>query len=308
MKRKIIRIDRSSATAAADCLPNCPEGALQLIDGKARLVSDLFCDGLGACIGTCPLGAIHVEEREAAPYDENQVMANIVPQGANVIRAHLDHLAAHNETAYLDQARQFLHEKGIPLPAPQGGRPRGEHPEGGSPDAGNIQRGSSAELQPPGLASPGSQMHDRREKEAAHPGPGTATATRAASESELRTWPVQLQLLNPQASFFDDADLLIAADCVPFAHASFHEDFVKGKIPIIFCPKLDHAHEPYLEKLTAILTLHPVRSLHVVHMEVPCCSGTTALVREALARSGKAIPVYDHTISIQGRLLATRQL
>jgi ferredoxin len=295
MKRKIIRIDPDVCNGCGDCLPNCPEGALQLIDGKARLVSDLFCDGLGACIGTCPLGAIHVEEREAVPYDENQVMANIVPQGANVIRAHLDHLAAHNETAYLDQARQFLREHAIPLPAPQGGRPRGEHPRGGLPESRTASGHEPHKC-------PGSQMHDRRGEEAAAPA-GAATAA-AAAASELRTWPVQLQLLNPQASFFDDADLLIAADCVPFAHASFHEDFVKGKIPIIFCPKLDHANEPYLEKLTAILTLHPVRSLHVVHMEVPCCSGTTALVRQALARAGKDIPITDYTISVRGELLA----
>jgi hypothetical protein len=120
----------------------------------------------------------------------------------------------------------------------------------------------------------------------------------------LRTWPVQLQLLNPQASFFDGADLLIAADCVPFAFASFHEEFIKGKIPVLFCPKLDSTIDQYLEKLTAILTLHPIRSLHVVHMEVPCCSGTTALVRQALARSGKNIPLHDYTVSIQGKLIA----
>ncbi len=107
MKRKIIRIDHDLCNGCGLCLPNCPEGALQLIDGKARLVSDLFCDGLGACIGTCPLGAIHVEEREAEAYDEQKVMANIVPQGENVIRAHLAHLAAHNEQAYLEEARQL---------------------------------------------------------------------------------------------------------------------------------------------------------------------------------------------------------
>jgi ferredoxin len=279
MKRKIIRIDADVCNGCGQCLPNCPEGALQLIDNKARLVSDLFCDGLGACIGTCPLGAIHVEEREAEPYDERRVMANIVTQGANVIRAHLDHLEAHNEQGYLEQARQYLHEKGIPQP--QAAEAAGFH------------------------GCPGAQMHDRRGQEPARPTAATTTPA-AAAPSALRTWPVQLQLLNPQASFFDNADLLIAADCVPFAHASFHQDFVKGKIPIIFCPKLDHGGEAYLEKLAAILIQHPVRSLHVVHMEVPCCSGTTALARQALARSGRDIPIHDYTISIQGKLLAVK--
>ncbi len=282
MKRKIIRIDHDLCDGCGQCLPNCPEGALQLIDGKARLVSDLFCDGLGACLGTCPLGAIRVEEREAEPYDERRVMANIAAQGANVIRAHLDHLAAHDEQPYLEQARQYLREKGIPLP-----------------EAGKAED--------PGFhGCPGAQVHDRRGQEAAHPAPPHAAASAVADPSELRTWPVQLQLLNPQASFFDDADLLIAADCVPFAYASFHKDFVKGKIPIIFCPKLDQANESYLEKLTAILTLHRVRSLHVVHMEVPCCSGTTALVRQALARAGKDIPLSDYTISLHGDLIAKK--
>jgi len=280
MKRKIIRIDPDVCNGCGQCLPNCPEGALQLIDGKARLVSDLFCDGLGACIGTCPLGAIHVEEREAEPYDEKKVMANIVPQGTNVIRAHLDHLAAHDEQGYLEQARQYLHEKGILQPQAAAAPPGCPPPRGGCP---------------------GTQLLDRRGQ-----GPvrsESPCAPGAPPPSQLRTWPVQLQLINPQASFFDDADLLIAADCVPFALASFHGDFLAGKVPVIFCPKLDRASDQYLEKLTAILSLHPIRSLHVVHMEVPCCSGTTALARQALARSGKEIPLHDYTVSIQGKLL-----
>jgi ferredoxin len=296
MKRKIIRIDHDLCDGCGQCLPNCPEGALQLIDGKARLVSDLFCDGLGACIGTCPLGAIRVEEREAEPYDERRVMANIAPQGANVIRAHLDHLAAHDERRYLEQALDFLRAKGIPLPAArkeQGPESHGCHPRRGGVPEGNVPEGDC----------PGSQARDRRGQEVTQPASAGAAASAAPAPSELRTWPVQLHLLNPQASFFDDADLLIAADCVPFAYSPFHEDFVKGKIPIIFCPKLDHANEPYLEKLTAILSLHRIRSLHVVHMEVPCCSGTTALVRQALARSGKDISLSDYTVSLQGQLL-----
>jgi len=282
MKRKIIRIDHDLCNGCGICLPNCPEGALQLIDGKARLVSDLFCDGLGACIGTCPLGAIHVEEREAEAYDEHKVMANIVPQGANVIRAHLAHLAAHNEQHYLEQARQFLRDKGIPLPD------RGE---------------ATAPFQ----GCPGSRTQDRRGQDTPSPAAkGTGSPPGTPSPSQLRTWPLQLHLLNPQASIFDGAELLIAADCVPFAYASFHGDFLKGKVPIIFCPKLDHAADQYLAKLTAIFQLHPIRSLHIVHMEVPCCSGTTSLVREALARSGKTIPVYDTTISLQGDRIANK--
>lgn len=289
MKRKIIQIDHELCNGCGLCLPNCPEGALQLIDGKARLVSDLFCDGLGACIGTCPLGAIHVEEREAEAYDEQKVMANIIPQGENVIRAHLAHLAAHNELGFLEEARRYLLEHGIALPAapePAGccsERPRAAEKEShGCPGAKTIDRRSAA-----------AQPRDQDQPSGAQP-------------TELQTWPLQLQLLNPQASFFDNADLLIAADCVPFAYAGFHGDFLKGKVPIIFCPKLDRTIDQYLAKLTAIFQTHTVRSLHIVHMEVPCCSGTVALTRQALAASGKDIPIYDYTISLQGKLLGIK--
>lgn len=283
MKRKIIHIDDRLCNGCGQCLPNCPEGALQLIDGKARLVSDLFCDGLGACIGTCPLGAIRVEEREAEPYDERRVLANIIPQGANVIRAHLEHLAAHGETGYLEQARSFLREQGIAEPA------------------------AAREPSPAPHGCPGLRELDRRVGGAQAPSACAAGGSaRTQAPSELRTWPVQLHLLNPNSAMFAGADLLIAADCVPFAHASFHEEFVRGRVPVIFCPKLDHAAEAYLEKLTAILGGHDVRSLTVVHMEVPCCSGTTALARQALARSGKAIPFRDVTISIQGHVLSEK--
>lgn len=286
MKRKIIKIDHGLCNGCGLCLPNCPEGALQLIDGKARLVSDLFCDGLGACIGTCPLNAIQVEEREAEAYDERKVMANIVCQGENVIRAHLAHLAAHNEQHLLEQARGYLRDHGIALPA--------------EAEAAGCCSDGPRHAEAEGHGCPGSRTVDRRPAAAhapAHGQPGQGQA------SELQTWPLQLHLLNPQASFFADADLLIAADCVPFSYASFHSDFIAGKVPIIFCPKLDQSNDQYLAKLTAILQLHAVRSLHVVHMEVPCCSGTVALTRRALAASGKSIPLHEYTISLQGKLL-----
>jgi len=290
MKRKIITIDHDLCDGCGQCLPNCPEGALQLIDGKARLVSDLFCDGLGACIGTCPLGAIHVEEREAEPYDEQKVMANIVPQGENVLRAHLAHLAAHNEQRLLEQARGYLRDHGIALPVEP-------EPERGCP-------GVTPAMATEGHGCPGSRTMDLRA--AGAPASARMDPASEAQASELQTWPLQLQLLNPQASFFDNADLLIAADCVPFSYASFHGDFIKGKVPVIFCPKLDRTIDQYLEKLTAIFQGHAIRSLHVVHMEVPCCSGTVALTRQALAASGKTIPFHEYTISLQGKLLETK--
>lgn len=284
MKRKIIQIDHDICNGCGLCLPNCPEGALQLIDGKARLVSDLFCDGLGACIGTCPLGAIQVEEREAEPYDEQKVMANIVPQGENVIRAHLVHLAAHNEQQYLEQARRYLKDHGIALPT--------------EPESTGCCSGTPGATKKEAPCCPGTQTIDRRDNESL-----SQRQPEGTQSTELQTWPLQLQLLNPQASFFDNADLLIVADCVPFAYASFHSDFLKGKVPVIFCPKLDCTIDQYLAKLTAIFQLHAIRSLHIVHMEVPCCSGTVALTRQALAASGKEIPLHEYTISLQGKQL-----
>jgi ferredoxin len=270
MKRKIIDIDEEKCTGCGLCIPDCPEGALQIIDGKARLVSDLFCDGLGACIGTCPEGAICVVEREAGPYDERAVMAKIVPQGEAVIRAHLEHLLGHGEEELYREAIDYLTANGVPVPQHDTAVGRAEYP-------------GSAERSLP-----------RREAE---------KRERAEQiESELRQWPVQLKLLNPAASYFDDADLLVSGDCVPFAYADFHRDFLRDKIVILFCPKLDTDVEEYVTKLAEIFSQHAIRSITVLHMEVPCCSGVRYVVDQALKRSEKEIPVKEHTILISGRV------
>jgi len=300
MKRKIISIDETKCTGCGQCIPDCPEGALQLIEGKARLVSDLFCDGLGACIGTCPEGAITVIEREAEPYNEAAVMATIVKQGAPVTKAHLEHLAGHGQVALYNEAIEYLIEHGLPIPdhVPPERTPAPAPP--GKPAAGRMGEGI---ICPPGspdpsrfAACPGSAARAIRRE----PGRGPRQPVVGVTDSELRQWPVQLSLLNPAASYFENADLLIAADCVPFAYAGFHPEFLKGRILIIFCPKLDPDIPGYIEKLAEIFSRHAIRSIMVVHMEVPCCSGVRAVVDKALEKSGKAIPVVEKTITIEG--------
>jgi ferredoxin len=282
MKRKIISIDDNKCTGCGQCIPDCPEGALQLIDGKARLVSDLFCDGLGACIGTCPEGAISVIEREAVPYDEKIVMENIVQQGAPVIKAHLEHLRGHGQTGLYNQAIEYLKEHFIAIPDHNGPvcPPRPVH-AGHSPYA--ACPGSAARSIPRNTAAPDRQPSDK-------------------TESELRQWPVQLSLLNSADPYFDNADLLISADCVPFAYAGFHTEFLRDRIVIIFCPKLDLNIEGYITKLAEIFSRHTIKSIMVAHMEVPCCGGVRYVVDKALEQSRKKIPVTDKMITIQGEV------
>ena len=282
MKRNIISIDEEKCTGCGQCIPDCPEGALQIIDGKARLVSDLFCDGLGACIGTCPEGAINVVEREAGPYDERAVMENIERQGSAVIKAHLEHLLGHGQRDLYNQAIEYLIEHSVMIP---------DHDNSGSLTRQVHSHGN------PFARCPGSAEQSFARN---HYSGGESAG--ASTESELRQWPVQLRLLNPQAAYFDNADLLISADCVPFAYAGFHKDFLRDKIVIMFCPKLDHDIDEYISKLADIFSVHTVRSITVLHMEVPCCGGVTYVVDKALERSGKKILVTDKTITIQGNV------
>ena len=273
MKRKIISIDQGKCDGCGHCAAGCPEGALKIINGKARLVGELYCDGLGACLGSCPRGAMTVEEREAEPYDETRTMENIVKGGAEVIREHLHHLVSHGQEEYAKQAVSFLKARNIPVPAPALPRARQHH----------------------GHACPGSRTVDRREAE---------VASRSARQcgSELRQWPVQLALLNPDAPYFCGADLLVAADCVPFAQADFHQELLRGKTLAVFCPKLDSDLEGYVEKLAEIFRRGAIRSVTVAHMEVPCCFGAGRMVEEALKRSGADMPVEDVTIAIDGKI------
>ena len=273
IRRPIITIDEAKCTGCGECIPNCPEGALQIIDGKARLVSDLFCDGLGACLGHCPEGAIRVEEREAEPYDERRVMANVVKQGPNVIRAHLAHLREHGAKDYLQEALDYLREQGIEAPAAEAPAPQAS----GCPGARVMEFEAAGGDRPAGR-----------------------------SVSQLRQWPVQLALVPPMARFLQGADVVIAADCVPFAYGSFHEDFLRGKAVLVGCPKLDDV-ALYRTKLAAVFEQAAIRSIEVVHMEVPCCFGLVHVVQQALADAGKDIPLTLTKIGIQGEILESKE-
>lgn len=272
MIRQIIKIDEKKCNGCGLCIPDCPEGALQIIDGKVRLISDLFCDGLGACLGSCPEGAISTIEREAKPYDESKVMVNIIKDGPNTIKAHLNHLKDHNQTEYYEQAVNILKEKGIPVPGIEAEPPC-----------------SSAGC--PGAAF---QAIERPEHQSTFP---------VQLQSELRQWPIQLHLLNPNAPYLENADLLISADCAPFAFANFHRHFMKGKIVITLCPKLDRGIEQYVEKLTQIFKTKNIKSVTVSRMEVPCCGGIEFIIQNALEKAGKNIIVKVNIISIKGDII-----
>jgi NAD-dependent dihydropyrimidine dehydrogenase PreA subunit len=288
MKRSIIHIDEDKCTGCGLCIPACPEGALQVIDGKARLISDIFCDGLGACIGDCPEGAIQVVEREAEAYDEYKAMENISKQGANTILAHLDHLRSHGQDTYLNQALEFLHQHNIPVPSKE-------------PKATGHT----------GCACPGSANLIFTERKTVQPTPPkdvplAATgnpANRPPQPSALTHWPVQMHLLSPHAPQYANAELLLAADCVAFSMGDFHGKLLAGKALAIACPKLDQGKEIYIDKLVHLIDDAKVNSITVAIMVVPCCGGLLSMVHQAAAKATRKVPIHTVTVSLQGEIL-----
>jgi len=300
MKRKIIQIDDTLCNGCGNCIPNCPEGALQLLDGKARLISDLFCDGLGACIGECPLGAITVEEREAEPYDERRVMSeNIIPKGEAVIRAHLEHLQEHGEHQLMAEAEAALAEAGIQVAA-RSAEPCGHH--GGGCPGSRSREISTAHRQ--------GHRHAHGTTRAAAVGAEARPVAEAGAEiaSELTHWPVQMHLIPPSAPYFRDADVLLAADCVGFAFGDFHRQLLRGKRLTIACPKLDSQQDVYLDKLKALIDFAGIRSLTVATMEVPCCRGLLQLARRAVGEAERTIPLHWQEFSVDGRVLQSAEV
>lgn len=274
MRRRIINIDQEKCNGCGICVPDCPEGALQVIDGKARLVGDLFCDGLGACLTSCPENAITVEEREAESHDEIKILQNIIPQGRNVLQAHLKHLVDHNQVEFYRQALSYLREHRIPIDLP---------PE-------NVKPKTAAHQ------CPGS-------KTLAFPSAQSDTEDRRTTPSQLSHWPIQLHLISPNAPHYRDSDLLIAADCVAYSHGDFHRDFLKSHTLAIACPKLDSSQEIYLDKLTNLIDQAELKSIKVLIMQVPCCRGLLSLVVEAAGRAKTRVPISCVTVGIRGEIL-----
>jgi Pyruvate/2-oxoacid:ferredoxin oxidoreductase delta subunit len=245
--RKIVKIDEEKCNGCGLCIPNCAEGALQIVDGKAKLLSDKFCDGLGACLGHCPQDAITIIERKTEDFDEKAVEI---------------HLHGKNEA------------KPQPQPQPQ------PQPEPFLSFAG----------------CPSSRpMHFKIPEE------NTETISAGPSVSMLSQWPVQLKLVPINAPYFQDADLLVAADCVPFAYPEFHQDFLRGKVLVVGCPKLDDI-QYYREKLTEIFKTNSIKSVTIPYMEVPCCFGLVKAVEDGMRASGKNIPIKKVKIGIRGEI------
>ena len=279
MKRKIIQIDESKCNGCGECIPNCPEGAIQVVDGKARLISDLLCDGLGACLGRCPQGAITIIERQAQAYDERKVMANMVKQGGNVVKAHLEHLRDHEQSEFLSQALSYLKENGIDNPLAT------EHKDKAGSFSGHH------------AGCPGAKMFDFRPSATeAHDAP------HAKMSSQLRQWPIQMHLISPLAPYYQGADVVLAADCTAYALGDFHAEYLKGKALAIACPKLDHDQDVYVQKIKAWFEEAKINTLTVLIMQVPCCSALLGLAQQALVLSKRKVPIKCAIVSLQGEI------
>ena len=296
MKRTIIKIDEDLCNGCGLCVSGCHEGALQLIDGKARMISDLYCDGLGACIGDCPVGAITLEEREAEPYDEIKVMERISPKGETTVIAHLNHLIDHDQTEFVQQGIQYIIDNKLDVDLRKLKNYTSEIETETPKKSENMEIHAHNEG-----GCPGSKMmsFDRPEATAAT---ATATATATSQPSELRQWPVQLHLVNPQAPYFQDADVLMAADCVAFSMGNFHSKYLKGKGLAIACPKLDQGKDIYIEKLTAMIDHAKINTLTVMVMEVPCCSGLLQMAKLAVQNASRKVPVKALVVGLDGEI------
>lgn len=296
MLRTVIQIDEEKCTGCRLCVDACHEGAIGMADGKARLLRDDYCDGLGDCLPACPTSAITFIEREAAAYDEHAVAQHLAARAAAEQIAEDD----------LDRTVANLSGASAPHPATPSHVPQNtEPPSGGCP-------GSRARLiaqEAPAASTsgcPGSRArsltNDEPAGSKAEADGGEDVFAVAELPSRLVQWPAQIKLVPTQAPYYNGRGLLIAADCTAFACASFHERFMKGNVTIIGCPKLDEGS--YAEKLAAIIADNDVTSVTIARMEVPCCGGLERDAAQAVTLSGKDLPLNVVTFSVTGKVIA----
>ncbi|MDJ0780464.1 MAG: 4Fe-4S ferredoxin [Desulfosarcinaceae bacterium] len=265
IKRKIIEIDEAKCDGCGQCILGCAEGALEIVDGKAKVISDDLCDGLGACIGECPQDALEIIEREAEAFDEAAVEA---------------HLASQQAAKPASESQPC----GCPSAQLQTFVPQGACQQANQPTAFGGAAGSG-----PGSAAP------------------VVGAATKAGASALSHWPIQVRLIPPTAPFLRGADLLVVADCVPVAFPTLHRDFLAGKAVMVGCPKFDDAQE-YIQKFSDIFHHAGIRSVTVVVMEVPCCSGLPTMVKKGIAKAGVNLPLSEVIISTRGQILEERKV
>ncbi len=278
MERTVIKIDENICNGCGICVTGCHEGAIQLINNKAVMVSDLYCDGLGACIGDCPVGAIELIKKETEPYNEIAVMERISKKGPGIIEAHLKHLKDHGEDKWFNQGVNWCKENGIEI------------------DFNKI----SVEKPKMACGCPGSMERDFRT--VVHSPSFKEESASPKQSSQLRQWPVQLHLLNPMASFFQGADVLLASDCSAFTVGDFHDTFLKNKTLAIACPKLDSNTQSYEDKLVLMMDQAKINTLTILIMEVPCCGGLVQIAKEARKKSKRNVPVKVIIITVQGEV------
>ncbi|MCK5332476.1 4Fe-4S binding protein [Candidatus Parcubacteria bacterium] len=248
MKRKIIKIDEEKCNGCGKCVGICAEAALEIIDGKAKVVNDFLCDGMGACLDVCPVGALEIVEKDADRYDSEKAYSRVKDLRGEK--------AAKNVHGFKKEPAACSMGKSCP----------GTMPKNIFHDKDNAS--SLVDIQP-----------------------------------ELHNWPLQLRLMNPDAPYLENADLIVSADCAPFAYPNFHQKLLKGKILTILCPKLDDVRKDYIEKLAYIFENRNIRLITIVHMEVPCCSGIEHMVSEAIKKSQKNIDIKKYCISLGGEIV-----
>ena len=271
MFREIVHIDEAKCNGCGDCVPSCHEGAIRIVHGKAKLIKDALCDGLGACLGHCPQDAISIERREADEFDEALVATHTA--GKHQATVKYDGLP-------LVMVDQLTSQRPARPAATQ--QPKAHH--GGCP-------GSRL------------QQFDKPAERAA----GSDADQREATPSELTHWPVQINLLPPQAPVLRNARLLVAADCTPIAYADFHSKLLKNRKVMIGCPKFDNL-AGYVERLTQIIGYNELEEIVVARMEVPCCTGITMAVCEARKRANVPLVVIEVVIGTNGELLSEREI